>query len=91
MIHLYLTSDGHGLARTHDADAARELGVRTGLDVLDRCGGGAGVDDRDGGRVEATARAIAAERGLRVEMTCARCERGDCGRHVVASVMGAVS
>ena len=43
MIHLYLTSDGHGLARTHDADAARELGVRTGLDVLDRCGGGAGV------------------------------------------------
>ena len=49
MIHLYLTSDGHGLARTHDADAARELGVRTGLDVLDRCGGVARGTGRGGG------------------------------------------
>lgn len=47
-MHLYLTSSGYGFAHTHDADAARELGARTGLDVTDRCGGGAGVDNRDG-------------------------------------------
>ena len=80
-MHLYLTASGHGVAHTHDADAARELGARTGLDVTDRCGGGAGVDDRDGALVEAAARAVAAERGMRLSATCARCERGDCARH----------
>lgn len=81
MIRLYTTRDRHGFAVTDAAALAHALAARLGLTASERCGGGMGVDDRDGERVEREARALAAEHGVTVRAECSRCAQGDCAWH----------